>query len=62
MANNLVAVGAQPAILYAREEVAVCGALNLVAVLRPHFVTKHFGRVITTGSNLVHITVVPYHD
>ena len=46
----------------AQSQVAVGGALNLVASLRPHFAAQHFGRVITIGSNLVQNPVVPYHD
>lgn len=46
----------------AQSRVAVGGALNLVAALRPHFAAQHFGRVITIGSNLVQNPVVPYHD
>lgn len=48
---------------FARQcETAVGGALNLVAALRPHFAARHFGRVVTIGSNLVQNPVVPYHD
>ena len=46
----------------AQLETALRGAMNTVQALHPHFQTKGFGRVITTGTNLFQNPVVPYHD
>lgn len=46
----------------AQMHTAVGGALICMQALRPHFAAKHYGRVITIGTNLVQNPVVPYHD
>lgn len=38
------------------------GFLNLVNVFAPDMKKKHFGRIVTIGTNLFQNPVVPYHD
>jgi 3-oxoacyl-[acyl-carrier protein] reductase len=48
--------------LLATTETAVGGALTCILALRPHYVRRGFGRVITICTNLMQNPVVPHHN